>query len=161
MPKRGIKDVESYESDGGFVANDSDEAPKSKKTKKASSDATKGKSGASDSSFFELSSGRTPRRVEITDFKGMKLVNIREFYEKDGQYLPGKKGISLTIEQYKALLQVIPDINASLKSMGVEVEASTAMEEDHSEVEALPRTRVKPKKETKSNIDATSDEDDE
>lgn len=67
----------------------------------------------------------------------------------------------MTVEQYKALLEAIPDINASLKSMGVEVEASTAMEEDHSEGEALPRRRVKPKKETKSNIDATSDEDEE
>ena len=42
----------------------------------------------------QLSSGCNPRRVEISQFKGVQLVNIREFYEKDGQILPGKKAIS-------------------------------------------------------------------
>jgi hypothetical protein len=41
--------------------------------------------------MLQLSSGRTPRRVEISDFKGSKLINIREYYEKDDEWLPGKK----------------------------------------------------------------------
>jgi len=33
--KRNINEVDTYESDGGFVSNDDGKAPKSKKTKKA------------------------------------------------------------------------------------------------------------------------------
>jgi len=41
--------------------------------------------------LLQLSSGKTPRRVELSEFKNNKLINIREFYEKDEKYLPGKK----------------------------------------------------------------------
>jgi len=48
--KRGHEEVETYESDGGFVSNDDGEAPKSKKSKKA---ATKAK-GKDESKFWEV-----------------------------------------------------------------------------------------------------------
>ena len=31
------------------------------------------------------------RRIGISSFKGNTMVNIREYYEKDGAMLPGKK----------------------------------------------------------------------
>lgn len=31
------------------------------------------------------------RRVGVSKFKNMALINVREYYEKDGKMLPGKK----------------------------------------------------------------------
>lgn len=43
------------------------------------------------------------RRVQISEFKGTTMVGVREYYEKDGKTLPGKKvsglGLSLILEQ--------------------------------------------------------------
>ncbi len=38
--------------------------------------------------YWELSRGR---RVTISDYKGTTLVNIREYYQRDSEWLPGKK----------------------------------------------------------------------
>jgi len=157
--KRGHEDVETYESDGGFISNDDGKAPKTKKSKKAASNAK----ANSESKFWELSSSNTPRRVEISEFKGSKLVNIREFYQKDDEYLPGRKGISLSIDQYKAFVKAIPAINASLRSQGIEIEGSEEVEAAESEEEVKPKRKTKAKaiEEEKSNIEATSDEEDD
>lgn len=108
-PSKRTREIDTYDSDDGFVSNDDNQAPRSKKTKKEKISSKGENSGASsfwavsqftislqDIAFYlltsnQLSSGRTPRRVEITEFRNMKLVNIREYYEKDDAYLPGKK----------------------------------------------------------------------
>lgn len=38
------------------------------------------------------------RRVTVSRFRGKTMVNIREYYEKDGQELPGKK-----VRRYRTL----------------------------------------------------------
>jgi hypothetical protein len=67
----------------------------------------------------------------------------------------------LTIDQYQTLLKAVPEINASLKSMGIDVSANAADLGEDSEEEAKPQKRIKPKKETKSNIEATSEEEED
>ena len=117
----------------------------------------------------------------------MTFVNIREYYEKDGKTLPGKKGISLTTEQFTALLAVLPDIDHVLKSKGIEVprpqydkaaatssdpaEAESEEDEDEDEDEGededeeafeQPKSKRKLNKfKMKSNHEATSDEDED
>jgi len=52
------------------------------------------------------------RKVEVKPFRGKLYVNIREFYEDaNGEIKPSKKGISLTVDQWKALQSVAADID--------------------------------------------------
>ncbi|KAI0256321.1 transcriptional Coactivator p15-domain-containing protein [Lactifluus subvellereus] len=51
------------------------------------------------------------RRVTVRSFKGATLVDIREYYGAEGDEKPGKKGISLTVEQWKSLMEASGDIN--------------------------------------------------
>jgi hypothetical protein len=66
---------------------DSDnEVQQTKKAKKASS--TQMQTDDDGNEFWEISN---KRRLQISEFKKNTMVSIREFYEKDGQMLPGKK----------------------------------------------------------------------
>ncbi|KAH7350901.1 transcriptional Coactivator p15-domain-containing protein [Rhexocercosporidium sp. MPI-PUGE-AT-0058] len=151
--KRAHDEVDTYEEDD-FVENDDGAARKTKKTKKAAAQS----SGDDLEKFWEAS--QNPRRVTVQEFKGQKLINIREYYEKEGEYKPSSKGISLTVDQYKALLEVLPKLNTHLKGMDIDISASAVSEEEPEE-DGKPKKRVKPRKQEKANIEATSDEDDE
>ena len=39
--------------------------------------------------------------MTVDIFNGSVMIGIREFYEKDGAKLPGKKGISLSKDQWE------------------------------------------------------------
>jgi len=52
--------------------------------------------------------------VKIRSFKGKTYIDIREYYEKNGEMLPGKKGISLTPELYQKVKTLIPEIDEEL-----------------------------------------------
>jgi hypothetical protein len=70
---------------------DEDEPPRTKKAKNNAASRSGGLSRREDAngeSYWEISK---MRRVTISTFRGKTMVNIREYYEKDGQELPGKK----------------------------------------------------------------------
>ncbi|OJD22428.1 hypothetical protein ACJ73_06226 [Blastomyces percursus] len=58
------------------------------------------------------------RRLTVSSFKGRTMVSVREYYEKDGQELPGKKGISMPLEQFNTMVQLLPNVEAVIKEKG-------------------------------------------
>ncbi|CAJ2631304.1 unnamed protein product [Trifolium pratense] len=59
----------------------------------------------------------TRRNVAVRDFKGMTLVSIREFYNKDGKQLPTAKGISLSSEQWTTFKNCVPAIEEAITKL--------------------------------------------
>ncbi|KAJ2925134.1 hypothetical protein H1R20_g11982, partial [Candolleomyces eurysporus] len=60
------------------------------------------------------------KHATVRTFKGMKLIDIREYYNAGGEDKPGKKGISLTLDQWNTLIaasdtidQLLQDIKAT------------------------------------------------
>lgn len=56
------------------------------------------------------------RRVSVGEYRGAKHVSLREFYCKDGIWLPGKKGINLSVEQWVGLKAAAAAVTARLRS---------------------------------------------
>ncbi|KAK4497991.1 hypothetical protein PRZ48_010647 [Zasmidium cellare] len=171
--------AEDYEDDGGFV----EDAPKSKKSK--NNGATKASAkyemqkDSDGNEYWEISG---KRRLQISEFKGNTMIGIREFYEKDGQMLPGKKGISLNLDQFNAFVELLPQLENVLTAKGIKVPrpkydqasskkaaAEEEEEEDREDSEddeddekpASKSTGRLDKFKHKANHEATSDEDDE
>ncbi|KAI1756447.1 transcriptional Coactivator p15-domain-containing protein [Xylaria castorea] len=141
------------------ASSDEEVAKPSKKAKtKTASEENPGKD-SDGNSFWPLG---TTRRITIQNFKGKNYVNIREYYENNGELRPGKKGIMLPLEQYNALVTAIPAINAELESKGHEVSniiANTPATSSPKPSAKSPSKEQKRKKK-KMNIEATSDEED-
>ncbi|CAM9785755.1 unnamed protein product [Sphacelaria rigidula] len=57
--------------------------------------------------------------VDVREFKGMTLIDIREYYEdkNTGELKPGKKGISLQADQWEALKENMEAIDEKMESM--------------------------------------------
>lgn len=91
------------------------------------------------------------------------MVNIREFYEKDGKTLPGKAGINLPIEQFNTLMRILPQLLDNLEEKGIEVERPNfdkAIGIDTEGKAMEPKTK-KVVESKKANFEATSDEDED
>uniref|UniRef100_A0A7N0TX74 Transcriptional coactivator p15 (PC4) C-terminal domain-containing protein n=1 Tax=Kalanchoe fedtschenkoi TaxID=63787 RepID=A0A7N0TX74_KALFE len=54
------------------------------------------------------------RRVSVRSWQGKIWVDIRDFYEKDGKVLPGKKGITLNMDQWNILRDHIEEIDEAV-----------------------------------------------
>lgn len=96
MSYKSKKRSNDYQSDD-FVVDDTNKNDRgAKKAKIASSGASAAtqKIDSNGDIYWDISSHR---RITISDFRGKSMVNIREYYEKDGQELPGKKVPSFTL----------------------------------------------------------------
>lgn len=52
------------------------------------------------------------RQIDVRSFKGTTLVDIRQYYKtEDGTVVPTKKGISLTVAQWKLLKGAMDDVD--------------------------------------------------
>ncbi|MCJ1285685.1 hypothetical protein MMC26_005026 [Xylographa opegraphella] len=110
-------------------SNSNSPEPRSKKAKKNTSKAPSAAPAAGEAvavaggaaldaagdPFWELTSNR---RVVVSRFGGKLMVSVREYYEKEGQSLPGKKGISMPVAQFAALVELLPAIEAVVKAKG-------------------------------------------
>ncbi|KAI1840628.1 hypothetical protein JX265_004517 [Neoarthrinium moseri] len=130
-----------------------------KKAKTGSADVETGNDG--DGNPWWSLSGK--RRVAVSEFNKKPYVNIREYYDdkSSGELKPGKKGISLPLEQYNALLKAIPAINAHLASQGLEVADIPSSGPSASSSSAVEKAAPREKKAKRANIEATSDEDED
>lgn len=57
------------------------------------------------------------KRLTIRKFKGKLLIDIREFYEADGEKKPGKKGIALSLQNWQKLNERLDAINTAIENM--------------------------------------------
>lgn len=113
------KKRERSESDNSFGSN-SEESPKIKtkktnvKPKKIESESEGSIIVGNDEISIKLDN---KKKVSIRKFKGETYIDIREYYEKDGEKKPTKKGISLKPELWEKLKSHIKDIDNAIKNM--------------------------------------------
>ncbi|XP_064390857.1 activated RNA polymerase II transcriptional coactivator p15-like [Halichondria panicea] len=97
--------------------DDSDDPEDTKvKTKKARLQATPAAASSANGSEEDMIPLSAKRFVSVSNFKGKMLVNIREYYEdkESGETRPGRKGISLSVDQWEALKKAVSTIDERL-----------------------------------------------
>jgi hypothetical protein len=96
--------------------SDSDSGPEDRGPVKKQMKTDTAKKGASSSDDkepkFEL--GKM-RYATVREFRGKVMVDLREFYNADGDIRPGKKGLALSLEQWNTLKEHMGDIDAAIK----------------------------------------------
>ncbi|XP_052791859.1 activated RNA polymerase II transcriptional coactivator p15-like isoform X2 [Mya arenaria] len=79
--------------------------------KKKAASAAKGPNG---DYSFQIANKRF---VTVSEFRGKVMVGIREFYDADGELRPGKKGISLPLDQWRQLKNQMDDIEQAISDL--------------------------------------------
>ncbi|XP_067000833.1 RNA polymerase II transcriptional coactivator [Anabrus simplex] len=109
MPKnKGKRDDDDSTSDSG-----PDDLNPPKKSKASAS----GKSSASRKEDEEEPTWvlESKRLLKVREFKGKLYIDIREYYEADGELKPGKKGISLSTSQWRKLKDIVEEVDDVVK----------------------------------------------
>ena len=52
------------------------------------------------------------KRITVSEFKGKKMVHIREYYMAGDEMKPGKKGIALSVQDFELLSSLIGEIKS-------------------------------------------------
>ncbi|GAA5926841.1 hypothetical protein JCM1841_002002 [Sporobolomyces salmonicolor] len=84
------------------------------KKKKRSSISPEALQDGEGNTYYELGKNR---RITARKWKNTLQVDIRETYDKGGETLPGKKGISLTVEQWDRLKKVISGVDDAVDKL--------------------------------------------
>ncbi|OQE19057.1 hypothetical protein PENSTE_c016G02562 [Penicillium steckii] len=134
------------------------EDPQAKKSRVNFKGKPSSKTDANGDQYWEVSKNR---RVTVSKFRGKVMLNLREYYEKDGQELPGKKGISLPMDQFSALVSLLPDIEQALQEHGEELPRPEYSGQNVDGDEEGVEMKDKESSPSKQNIEATSDEESE
>ena len=67
--------------------------------------------------------------INQSEFKGVKLVDVRVFYKDDaGDLKPTKKGVSVRLEQLDALIKALSTVSATAREQELVEENETAVE---------------------------------
>ena len=54
--------------------------------------------------------------INQTEFKGVKLVDVRVFYkDENGDLKPTKKGVSVRLNQLDALIKALSEVSAAVR----------------------------------------------
>lgn len=53
-------------------------------------------------------------RFSITNFKGREYADVRIFYEKDGDYFPSKKGITVSLDTWVSFRSCVEELHNAL-----------------------------------------------
>ncbi|OXA61719.1 RNA polymerase II transcriptional coactivator [Folsomia candida] len=113
MPKVNEDRKKKLEDSSSSDSGPDDRTPVAKKPKTDASTSNKGKKGDEEPSW-ELGKKKF---AKVRQFKGQIYVDIREYYGDDSDLKPGKKGISLAVDQWRKLKAAISEIDDAVSNI--------------------------------------------
>lgn len=114
--KRKGRSKEIVDSDDSS-ADDRKASKKRVSSQKSSPAKKKRKESSDDDADGNLISLGARKFATVSEFRGKLFVNLREYYEKDGNMLPGKKGIALNMENWRNLLGKLDTIEKRIQKL--------------------------------------------
>ncbi|ORY01390.1 putative single-stranded DNA binding protein P9 [Basidiobolus meristosporus CBS 931.73] len=116
MSKRSVPTEEQdtdYKAD--LEIESEDEQNETSKNKKAKTTTGNSKVNDDGEQYFELSS---KKRLSVRKWKNMVLVDFREFFtDSNGVVRPTKKGITLSLDQWKKLKELANEVDDAIDQL--------------------------------------------